>query len=65
MKEKIYSQDAFEKLLVDVRDASKDEDGIAVVMCECAFGDTTEELQLMGKRIKEIVRAGGTVHVIK
>lgn len=41
------------------------EEELVVIMCECAFGDTPKELQLMGKKIKDMVRAGATVHVIK
>lgn len=56
------SPNAFEQLLDEVRDQVEP---IVVVMCECAFGNTPEELQLMGMRIKQIVNAGGIVHIIK
>jgi dihydrodipicolinate reductase len=40
------------------------EESIAVVMCDSAFGDTPDELQLMAKRIKEICATGSVVHII-
>ena len=59
--QKIYVDSRCEDLLNSVRENK----GIQVIMCECAFGDTPEELQLMGKRIKEIVNTGGEVIIIK
>lgn len=38
---------------------------LPVIICECAYGNTNDELILMAKTFKKIVNMGGVIHLIK
>jgi len=55
--------EVWRELIKTVKETSTDENRMLVIMCSRAFGNTPEELQLFGERIKEVTLAGGDVHV--